>query len=230
MSRPIVLAGFSGTGKSSSLKYLDPASTFIVSCTPKQLTFPGFRKNYKRVAKDADGNYVGNWYHSTKFDQINNILTVVDKKMLGIKTLILDDFNYLLTYDTFEKATEKGYDKFTTLAKNYFDLIHRAETLRDDLTVVFISHLENVGTDMDPAYRLFTSGKMLSSKGSIDGLFNYIIYAVKLIDGEEVKYQFQVHSKGDDTCKTPEGCFKDDYINPNMQDVLDAIDYYEYGE
>lgn len=90
MSRPVVLAGFSGTGKSSSLKYLDPETTFIVSCTPKQLTFPGFRKNYKKVSKNADGDFVGNWYHSTKFDQINNILTVVDKKMLNVKTLVLD--------------------------------------------------------------------------------------------------------------------------------------------
>lgn len=159
MSRPLVLAGFSGTGKSSSLKFLNPASTFIVSCTPKQLTFPGFRKNYKKVTKDANGEFVGNWYHSTKFDQISNILNVVDKKMLNIKTLVLDDFNYLLTYDTFDRANEKGYEKFTTLAKSYFDLIHKAETLRDDLTVVFISHLENVGTEMDPSYRLFTSGK-----------------------------------------------------------------------
>lgn len=82
--------------------------------------------------------------------------------------------------------------------------------------------------------KLFLKGctflKMLSSKGSIDGLFNYIIYAVKLIDGDVVQYRFQVHSKGDDTCKTPEGCFADDYIEPNMQKALDAIDTYEFGE
>lgn len=83
---------------------------------------------------------------------------------------------------------------------------------------------------MDPIYRLFTTGKMLSSKGSLDGLFNYIIYAVKLIDGDEVSYKFQVHSKGQDSCKTPEGCFDDDYIDPNMQIVLDAIDKFEFGE
>lgn len=228
MSRPIALAGFTGCGKSSSLKYLDPTSTFIVSCTPKQLTFPGFRKNYKKLTKTGDG-YTGNWYHSTKFDQISKILDIVNK-MPEIKVLVLDDINYLLTYDTFDKASEKGYDKFTNLAKSYFDLIHKAETLRDDLTVVFVSHLENTGTEMDPIYRLFTTGKMLSSKGSLDGLFNYIIYAVKLIDGEDVSYKFQVHSKGQDSCKTPEGCFEEDYIDPNMQIVLEAIDKYEFGE
>lgn len=108
MSRPIALAGFTGCGKSSSLKYLDPKTTFIVSCTPKQLTFPGFRKNYKKLSKNQDGTYVGNWYHSTKFDQISNILSVVSAKMPDVKVLVLDDINYLLTYDTFDKANEKG--------------------------------------------------------------------------------------------------------------------------
>ena len=87
--QPICLAGFSGSGKSSSLKYLDPSTTFIISCTPQKLNFPGFRKNYKKLYKDGD-NFVGNWFHSTKFDQISQILTVVNTKMPQIKVLVID--------------------------------------------------------------------------------------------------------------------------------------------
>lgn len=227
--QPICLAGFSGSGKSSSLKYLDPSTTFIISCTPKRLNFPGFRKNYTKLTKNGDG-YTGNWYHSTKIDQISQILSVVSSKMPQIKVLVIDDANYTLIYDEFDKALEKGFDKFTMRAKNYFDLIHKAETLRDDLTVVFVTHLENAGTEMDPDLKMYTGGKMISNKGSIDGLFNYIIYATKIIDGEDISYKFQVHSKGQDTCKTPEGCFEEDYIEPNMKMVLEAIDKYEMGE
>ena len=50
MANLIVLAGFSNSGKSTSLKYLDPTETFIVSCTNKQLQIPGFRKKYKPIA------------------------------------------------------------------------------------------------------------------------------------------------------------------------------------
>ena len=50
MANLIVLAGFSNSGKSTSLKYLDSNETFIVSCTNKQLQIPGFRKKYKKVA------------------------------------------------------------------------------------------------------------------------------------------------------------------------------------
>ena len=43
----IGLAGLSGTGKSTSLRYLDYKTTFIISCTNKQLQIPGFRRKYK---------------------------------------------------------------------------------------------------------------------------------------------------------------------------------------
>jgi hypothetical protein len=31
--------------------------------------------------------------------------------------------------------------------------------LRDDLTVVFVTHIENFGTDIDPEYRMWTTGE-----------------------------------------------------------------------
>ena len=45
----IGLAGLSGTGKSTSLRYLDYKSTFIISCTNKQLQISGFRRKYKKI-------------------------------------------------------------------------------------------------------------------------------------------------------------------------------------
>ena len=36
--------------------------------------------------------------------------------------------------------------------------------------------------------------------------------------------------KGEDTCKTPHGCFKDLYIDNNLQIVADTINKYNNGE
>ncbi len=108
MSRIIGLGGFSGSGKSSSLKYLDPKTTFIISCTPKQLAIPGFRKNYIRLKKEKDG-YVGNWYFSNEFNKVNIILDLIDKDRHDIKTLVLDDANYLLSQEIMNRAMEKGW-------------------------------------------------------------------------------------------------------------------------
>lgn len=158
MSNLITLCGFSNSGKSTSLKYLDPKSTFIVSCTNKQLQIPGFRKKYPKVSIE-NGKLSGNWYVNSNYAQIEKVLEIVSKTREEIKVVVLDDANYLLSSETFQNALTKGYEKFSIMAKNYYDLIQFCQGLRDDLTVVFISHLENYGTEIDPLYRMWTTGK-----------------------------------------------------------------------
>lgn len=158
MSNLIALCGMSNSGKSTSLKYLIPESTFIISCTNKQLQIPGFRKKYPKITI-TDSKLVGNWYISNNYTQIEKILDLISKTRKEIKTIVLDDANYLLSAETFNNALVKGYEKFSILAKNYYDLIEKCQVLREDLTIVFISHLENYGTEIDPLYRMWTTGE-----------------------------------------------------------------------
>lgn len=158
MSSLIGLAGLSNSGKSTSLKYLDPESTFIVSCTNKQLQIPGFRKKYKKISVE-NGKLIGNWLVTNEYGKIQQIMKVLSNNRPEIKVLVIDDANYLLSNATFKDALIKGYEKFVVQAKNYYDLIESSLNLRDDLTVVFISHIENCGSDMDPQWRLYTTGK-----------------------------------------------------------------------
>ena len=230
MSNVICLAGWSNSGKSTSLKYLDPAETFIISCTNKQLQIPGFRKKYPKVAV-VDGKLIGNWYVSNQYDKITNILRLVSKSRNDIKTVVIDDINYCLSNEIMENATVKGFEKFTQQAKNYYDLISTAHNLRDDLTVVIISHIINDGTDLEPAYKLYSSGKMLDKTVNLDGLFSYIIYTDKFVDENgEVQYRFMTRTNGNDTCRTVAGCFEDKYIEPNMKLVIDTINKFENEE
>lgn len=231
MSSLICLAGASNSGKSTSLKYLNPEETFIISCTNKQLQIPGFRKKYPKI-EIKDKKLVGNWMVSNSYTSITKTLEIVSKTRLEIKTVVIDDANYLLSNETFQNALVKGYEKFSVLAKNYYDLIQYCQGLRDDLLVVFISHIENTGTDMEPDYRLWTTGKMLQNQINLDGLFSYIIYSERYIpDGEEeVSYRFRTRTNGNDTCRSVQGCFEDKYIEPNMQLVIDTINKFENGE
>lgn len=102
--------------------------------------------------------------------------------------------------------------------------------MRDDLTVVFISHIENYGTDVDPEYRLWTTGKMLTTKTNLDGLFSYLIYAEKYEEDDEVKYRFRVKGNINDTCRSVEGCFDSKYVEPNMKMVIDTINAFENAD
>lgn len=103
-------------------------------------------------------------------------------------------------------------------------------TLRDDLNVLFISHLMNDGTDIDPHYKLYTVGKMLDTKVNVDGLFNYIIYAEKLDNGgEDPDFKFRTRPGINDTCRSSAGCFEEKYIEPNAKLVIDTINKFEFN-
>lgn len=107
----------------------------------------------------------------------------------------------------------------------------KAQELRDDLTVVLISHIINDGTDLDPSFKLYSSGKMLDKTVNLDGLFSYIIYSERYInDNDEVEYRFKTRTDGNDTCRSVAGCFEDKYIEPNLQKVIDRINEFEGAE
>ena len=230
-SNIIGLAGFSGSGKSTSLKYLTPESTFIISCTNKQLQIPGFRKKYPK-AKIENTKLVGNWLISNNYANIEKIMKIISNTRPEIKTIVIDDANYLLSNETFATALDKGYTKFSVMAKNYYELLMMCQSLRDDLTVVFICHIENAGTEENPMYKIWTTGKMLSQQVNLDGLFSYLIYSERYKDDEsdEIKYRFKTCTDGNDTCRTVAGCFEDKYIEPNMKLVIDTINKFELGE
>lgn len=111
----IGIAGHSGSGKTTSIKNLNPKETFIVSITGKPLPFKGFRKNYTYLKKDGE-NYVGNFFVSKDSTEISKIFKIISIKMPHIKQIIIDDSNYLMGFEVMERAEEKGWDELLSLS------------------------------------------------------------------------------------------------------------------
>ena len=112
MADLIGIAGHSGSGKTTSIKDLNPSETFIVSITGKPLPFKGFKKNYIKLKKEGD-SYSGNFYVSRNAEDISKIFKLVSVKMPHIKQIIVDDANYLMSFEVMERAEEKGWDEHT---------------------------------------------------------------------------------------------------------------------
>jgi hypothetical protein len=245
----LVIAGFSNSGKSTSLRYLNPSETFIINVNNKQLAIPGFRKNYSKLHKefilDEKGNqvmnkttkkpdfkWIGNYYQSDNYGKLHTVLNIVDGSpfLSHIKYLVVDDINYLMGQDTMSMATTASRDKYSTFAYNYNNMLHRLMSMRDDLQVIIISHLQK---DEDTgAIRLISNSKFLDKQLVLDGMFNYIIYCEKLVDEIEgtVKYVYRTRTLGNDTCRSTSGCFKDLYIEPNIKKCIDRINAFENGD
>lgn len=222
------IVGESGSGKSSAIRNLDPNETFIINVAKKPLPFRGFKKKYKQLAI-VDKKYVGNIYNTSSVDQIAKTLNIVDKGMPHIKQILIDDAQYIMSFEAMARAEEKSYDKFTEIAKHFYSILEKSVALRDDLKVFIITHSENSGDIINPKYKIKTVGKMLDNLITLEGLFTYVLYT-KVIDnpeGEGFKYVIETQTDGTTTAKSPMGCLEELQIDNDLQIVFDAIDDYE---
>lgn len=226
----IAIVGESGTGKSTSLRNLNPEETFIISTTGKPLPFRGWKKKYAPIKVSADG-ISGNYFTSSKWDQIMKILQIVDKKMPHIKQVIVDDFQYVLSYEFVDRATEVGYTKFTELAQHAMEILRYAEKMRDDCKMIFLTHSENVGDAMNPKYVIKTVGKLLAEKVTLEGLFTYIFFT-RVSEGTDGRMEYKLLTNSDGTCvaKTSLGMFEEMEIDNDLNEIIKVIDEYNEGE
>lgn len=226
----IAIVGESGTGKSTSLRNLNPETTFIISTTGKPLPFRAWKKKYIPI-KIEGKNVSGNYYVSSKWDQILKILQIIDKMMPHIKQVIIDDFQYVLSYEFVDRATEVGYTKFSELAQHAMEILRYSEKMREDCKMIFLTHSENVGDNVNPKYVIKTVGKLLSEKVTLEGLFTYIFFT-KVNEGDSGRMEYKLITNNDGSCvaKTSLGMFEDLEINNDLDEIIKVIDAYNEGE
>lgn len=226
----IAIVGESGTGKSTSLRNLNSEETFIISTTGKPLPFRAWKKKYIPI-KIEGKNVSGNYYVSSKWDQILKILQIIDKMMPNIKQVIIDDFQYVLSYEFVDRATEVGYTKFSELAQHAMEILRYSEKMREDCKMIFLTHSENVGDNVNPKFVIKTVGKLLSEKVTLEGLFTYIFFT-KVSEGDSGRMEYKLITNNDGTCvaKTSFGMFEDLEIDNDLDKIIDVIDDYNEGE
>lgn len=226
----IAIVGESGTGKSTSLRNLNPETTFIISTTGKPLPFRAWKKKYIPI-KIEGKNVSGNYYVSSKWSQILKILQIIDKMMPHIKQVIIDDFQYVLSYEFVDRATEVGYTKFSELAQHAMEILRYSEKMREDCKMIFLTHSENVGDNVNPKYVIKTVGKLLSEKVTLEGLFTYIFFT-KVNEGDSGRMEYKLITNNDGSCvaKTSLGMFEDLEIDNDLDEIIKVIDAYNEGE
>lgn len=159
MSELCAIVGNSGTGKSTSVRTLDPKTTFIINVARKPLPFRGAKKNYVPITKQSDGSFVGNLYNTSDVDQIEKILKYINLKMPHIQTVVIEDAQYIMAFEAMDRSSEKGFEKFTQMASHFYSVLKNAMSMRDDLKVFVLTHAENVGDVLNPSYKIKTIGK-----------------------------------------------------------------------
>jgi ABC-type dipeptide/oligopeptide/nickel transport system ATPase component len=232
MAEMIAIVGESGSGKTTSIRNLNPEETFIISTTGKRPGIKGAKKKYPdfKVNKETK-EMSGNFYTSSNIEAIKQMMKIVNLKMPNVKVLIIDDFQYLQAFEAMARVDEKGYGKFTDMAKHAYEALKTGMDMRDDLFIVVSTHSENTGDNLNPYYKIKTQGKMLDSVITLEGLFTYVLFT-KVIkdDSDSVQYKFLTNSDGTCTAKSPMGLFEDLLIDNDLDYVVKKIKEYNEGE
>ena len=134
MSNLIVILGESGTGKSTAMRNLDPKETFVINVLSKPLPFRGYKKNYNTENK--------NYLESDQYSVILSWLDSINKKASHIKTIIIDDFSFLMNNEFMRRCREVGYGKFTEMGLNMFEILDICKSFRPDLYCYVMCHTE----------------------------------------------------------------------------------------
>jgi len=225
MAQSVLVIADSGSGKSTSMRNLDPKETFIINIANKPLPFKGWKKNYNNISKD---NPKGNMTSASSANGIIKAIQHVNDKMPHITNLVIDDWQYMSSFEYFDRASEKGYDKFTQIAANLAQVAKMPKDLRDDLFVFFLTHSEE-STDVNGHRKVKakTIGKMIDNTLTLEGLFSIVLFGrVKKME-EGLEYGFDTQNNGENTCKSPMGMFEESFIDNDLQLVKDCIKSYE---
>lgn len=217
MAIPVLILGNSGTGKSASMRNFPAGSVGVFNVQGKPFPFPG-------------GNKLG------RVDTDDYAKIMAGLKAAQVRSIVVDDAQYLMANQFMRTAAQIGYQKFTNMAQNYWNLIQTAISLPNDKIVYFLQHIE---LDVNGNEKAKTIGKMLDEKITVEGMFT-IVLKTNMTDGV---YSFVTHNTGHDTVKSPMGMFEQDLIPNDLYEVdkiirnyyglkplVDAIDNNKKGE
>lgn len=215
MSKMICVMGESGAGKTTSMRTLDPTTTYYIDCDKKGLAWKGWRQQYNAERK--------NFMSDRDLAKINLVLKGIDVKRQDLKTVVIDTLNTCMVDKEIKAMTDKdGYSKWIDLTQFVWAICETAATLREDLTVIIVMHSETIRDDLGYTFtRIKTNGRKLE-KVVLESLFGTVLLAKRTDDG---RYVFETQAKNS-TAKAPMGAFDSFEIENDMGAVLKALEEF----
>ena len=210
MSIATLILGQSGTGKSASLRNLNPQHVLLIQVIKNPLPFRS--PNWTYITPD---NKQGSILVS---DNPQFIINVINGSKRPI--IIIDDFQYVMANEFMRRSTEKSFDKFTEIGRNAWDVFNAAINAHDHKRIYLLSHTEE---DSQGKTKIKTIGKMLDEKITLEGMVTICLQTSVIND----QYIFQTKNNGSSTVKAPMGLFEDDHLENDLNEVDTAIcEYY----
>jgi len=238
----------SGLGKTTSfiphpefgIKGLNPAETYVLSITKKDLPGKGTRKMYpvyekfslKSIAvdlKDYRRLIFSDW--NTRTDLIVHALHLL-AGIAPIKNIVLDDANYIMQDYYMAKSLSTGWDAPKKIGNMMGKIFEAIEKLPNNKNFIMMAHGEEYDTaDGRKGYRFKTTGKAVQEYITPEGKFDIVLIGRSRYDDAEKKAikEFVVEDDGFYATAKSHGAFGTPYILNDMGLVVDKVNAYYDG-
>lgn len=208
MSIATLILGQSGTGKSTSLRNLNPDDVLLIQVVKKPLPFRS--TDWKYLSKDGGSIYVS-----------DNPEVIIKRMQQTTRSIIvIDDYQYVMANEYMRRSQETGFTKFTEIGRKTWDVFTAATQLADNKRVYILSHTEENDAGKT---KIKTIGKMLDEKITLEGMVT-ICLQTAIINEQHV---FMTKNNGHNTVKSPIGLFDHEHVENDLNAVDKAIcEYY----
>ena len=215
MGVPVLVMGFSGSGKSSSLRNFEKSESGVFSVAGKRLPF----RNALQVV-DIEQKAYEFKSKNLAFQPYGYILGAIRSSSLN--AFAIDDSQYLMSFEEMD-STKTGYDKFNSIGFNFIGLVRAVRSQLSPNTIVYFLHHPEY--DDNGRIKPKTIGKLIDNHFTLEGLFEVVVMA----EYDKGDYVFRTRTDGATPFKNPPDMLPD--IMPNdLKQVDSAIRDYWHME
>lgn len=221
MAKTILICGKTGTGKTTSIRTLNPEETVILSVINRTLPFKFTGKYVKNK----------NLFLTTTYEEVLKGLQWANKQQ-NVKNIVITDGTYIIRQEYFKKANQTGYNKYTEFAMHMQQILKAIQELRDDINVFMEYHVESNVTDSGVTeYKPSTVGKLLDSQYNILENIDIVLFASPTFEDKNIIYGFYTNRTLDRLgaeipAKSPMGMFDEMFIPNDLAFVVQKINEY----
>lgn len=209
MAEGILVLAKSGSGKTTSLRNLNPDEVMVIQPRKKRLPFP--HEHWKLWDKEKSS---GSIFQTNTFDGVKAVLGKMND--VGKKVVIIDDFVYIMAQRVMNDIDIKGFDKWTELAADFNDLTNYIESLNPDMRVYILTHIDV--NDLGQI-KMKTAGKLIDNLLTPEGMYTIVLGMSKTDSGSF----FITNGSTMDPYKSPMGMFAEKQIPNDLKVVDDRI-------
>lgn len=234
MANKLLVIGPSGTGKTYSLRNLKPEQTFIICADEKELPFKGWMQNYKTV-RNAEGKVdrtKSNFLKIASPSTILNAMKYINDSRPDIKVVVIDTLTMMMVKDYMSRVSDNGFQKFTDIATNTYNILQQIDNMREDLFVIIMAHQEVAYDAAGGKTTRFKvpAGKLVGEKLEVEAMFTTVLFSKCVSNDGKNTYLFETQNDGANTCKSPADMFPDKNIPNDLKYVLQCVSAYNNGK